>query len=806
MEEFLSEEERERLRDVASSETYEKLESLYKTMRENLSRMEAERKSDRVNREQLFNQLEQRFVNLKNESAERERDVQGLREELEESKRSLAKRQKDIEDREKQLREEQSVSNSLKLEIDQIRAEKNDAVLMSARREDSIKSLREDLTDSQKRCEQLNVQKREATKSERQAKSDLQSTQFEVEKLRRETELSKKHQSWLDSELERQSNELLSSRKEASEELLSLRSQLDQSLSREKQMGQKLDTVTARNVEMDKRVEELLRKIKSTSDEHSSRDEEWKKEMETQRELTRMYQAKCVQSEKENAELNADIEESKSLIAEMERQSSVRDGALQSQIRELRSERNKLSEEKDEIKKILESTQGKLRDAEKAVEKLSADASQNKSSDEATTSNPPTPRVASASNLLRSPLGDIPGATPSSSMTEWYDRVVRAEEQLVKEQRAREKTEAYLEQVLKEIEEKAPIISQNRRDYERALQQHSVLSRRLTTALERNENLERRLGESLKSRERAVGEAKALKKTIQDLSRQVQVLLWRSHSMTSSSSSSPPMTPSASSTNNGVFETPSPRSLLKSADDDSLNVKDADSIISDRLVTFSTVQQLHVSVVDFDIRAFQEHHTHIAEIRDNTHNAPRLQQVRNQQLLRVVRRLSQKHESYMQSKATEESEYKNVLASKFRKELGEMRAARQRQEAMVAEVVRQRDMYKDLLSKQKQKPRVAAQMTVQHQEQQEQPQVQPQQHDTTMMMTQIETQAAMSIEREIKRLKTELNESKEELRSYRQDTSKSASVLQSSLDESRSETFETSSRSCEIKCSSRVSS
>ena len=443
-----------------------------------------------------------------------------------------------------------------------------------------------------------------------------------------------------------------------------------------------------------------------------------------------------------------------------------------------------MSEEKDEIKKILESTQGKLRDAERAVEKLSADASQNKSSDEATTSNPPTPRVASASNLLRSPLGDIPGATPSSSMTEWYDRVVRAEEQLVKEQRAREKTEAYLEQVLKEIEEKAPIISQNRRDYERALQQHSVLSRRLTTALERNENLERRLGESLKSRERAVGEAKALKKTIQDLSRQVQVLLWRSHSMTSSSSSSPPMTPSASSTNNGVFETPSPRSLLKSADDDSLNVKDADSIISDRLVTFSTVQQLHVSVVDFDIRAFYVQrsattHTHVHFV---------FRQVRNQQLLRVVRRLSQKHESYMQSKATEESEYKNVLASKFRKELGEMRAARQRQEAMVAEVVRQRDMYKDLLSKQKQKPRVAAQMTVQHQEQQEQPQVQPQQHDTTMMMTQIETQAAMSIEREIKRLKTELNESKEELRSYRQDTSKSASVLQSSLDESRSET------------------
>ena len=254
------------------------------------------------------------------------------------------------------IREEQSAITSLKSEIDQIRAEKNDAVLMSARRQDSIESLREDLTESQKRCEQLNTQKREATKSEREARSDLQSAQFEIEKLRREMELSKKHQSWLDSELERQSTELLSSRKEASEELLSLRSQLDQSLSREKQMGEKLDNVLSRNAEMDKRVEELLRKIKSTSDEHSALEEEWKKEMETQRELTRMYQAKCVQSEKENAELNSDIEESKSLIAEMERHSSVRDSARESQIRELRSERKKLSEEKDEIKSTLEST------------------------------------------------------------------------------------------------------------------------------------------------------------------------------------------------------------------------------------------------------------------------------------------------------------------------------------------------------------------------------------------------------------------------------------------------------------------
>jgi len=227
--------------------------------------------------------------------------------------------------------------------------------------------------------------------------------------------------------------------------------------------------------------------------------------------------------------------------------------------------------------------------------------------------------------------------------------------------------------------------------------------------------------------------------------------------------------PPPRSTSNDVFETPSPRSLLKKVDNDkSLDLMDADSMISDHLVTFSTVQQLHV---------------------------------RNQQLLRVVRRLSQKHESFMQTKAAEESEIKTALASRFRKELSEMRAARQRQEAMVAEVVRQRDMYKDLLSKQKH-PRQEQQQGPPTQPPQQQPQQEdnssinnnntstttPMETSSMMMMTQIETQAAITIEREIQRLKTELKESKEELRSYRDDTSKSTAVLQSSLEESRNET------------------
>ena len=92
---FLTEEERVRLREV-DADVYGKLESCYKTMRENLSKMEAERKSDRVNREQLFNQLEQKVTDtvealemMKLENEELRNENAQLKQEREEWERRL---------------------------------------------------------------------------------------------------------------------------------------------------------------------------------------------------------------------------------------------------------------------------------------------------------------------------------------------------------------------------------------------------------------------------------------------------------------------------------------------------------------------------------------------------------------------------------------------------------------------------------------------------------------------------------------------------------------------------------------------
>ena len=68
------------------------------------------------------------------------------------------------------------------------------------------------------------------------------------------------------------------------------------------------------------------------------------------------------------------------------------------------------------------------------------------------------------------------------SVTEMYDRAFAAEERAGNLQTEKQRLEAYLQQILREIEEKAPVIAGQRLDYERALASHDELSQRLDQA------------------------------------------------------------------------------------------------------------------------------------------------------------------------------------------------------------------------------------------------------------------------------------------------------------------------------------
>eukprot|EP00939_MAST-03C_sp_MAST-3C-sp1_P001677 g1677.t1 len=690
---------------------------------------EEAKESHRIEKDGIINEMEQNFVKIRSENQMQKKEIERLRIEKKEAVDVLKTKTTGDSEMLEKLRSMENDVLTAKARTERIEAEKNEALLLTAQRKMTIENLRSDLEASEKRLAQLSESSRSFSKDAREAQSKYQALHFDVEKLQKENQLMKKHSTWLDTELEKKTSELLQIRKNASDEAISLRSELDASVSRAKSLAEKLEAAEKRLIDTDGRIDGLLKNVQETRNDAAEDVESWKREVESQRSMSNMYKRNWEEQVEKYEAQSKKYEDARNIVLRQKRKYVAAEAAHKEQIEDLRQARDELERQ--------------LRDANEKVESLSSSKASAAASadeeDEKRRRMTATTIGSVASRLMDSPLareGNI-------RVTEWYDRVVKAEASLEQEKRERVRVEKYLTQILKEIEQKAPIIAAQRRDYERALRSHTELSVRLEAALADAGRLRGDVDKSKESEEKAIAESKGLRKSVQDLGRQVRMLLWRRHSKDSLSA------PSSSKKDDPA---------------------DADAVISEHLVTFSTVEQM---------------------------------QERNQQLLRVVRRLSEKHDAFVQNQAMSEANVQKVLASKFSKELEEMRAARQRQEAMVVAVVRQRDMYKELLTKEKRdggKDSVVETVSASPPRSSKRARGEGTKTATTAdaaattpvataetrMMTQAETQKMMAKEAEVATLRDQLNRGREEFDACRKDQERVLSKMRESLDVERS--------------------
>lgn len=95
-------------------------------------------------------------------------------------------------------------------------------------------------------------------------------------------------------------------------------------------------------------------------------------------------------------------------------------------------------------------------------------------------------------------------------MTELYDRIVQTEKELYHERSKRREAEMYMQQILKDVESKAPVIAAQRRDYHRVVEAHTNLKSRLDILVQENNDLRKMLKGMEKKMHDAVEEAQAL--------------------------------------------------------------------------------------------------------------------------------------------------------------------------------------------------------------------------------------------------------------------------------------------------------
>jgi nucleoprotein TPR len=248
-----------------------------------------------------------------------------------------------------------------------------------------------------------------------------------------------------------------------------------------------------------------------------------------------------------------------------------------------------------------------------------------------------------------------------TSATALYARLQIAEESLEREKGVHAKVRSQLADILSQLEIKAPIIESQRRDYERALISHEELAKRLNNTIAECDSLRNIIKEKDSETDRLNLQTNALRMEVSDLSKQVQSLLI-----------SKSVSKADSADSNALPQWPS--------NDEELLRLAYDPTVADKL---ELVNSSSGTILDENILTFQD----LREL-----------QLRNQQLVRIVRHLASKIASSVSitsgdSKFISEKVYKQLL-----QEIEDLRSDREKTSSMVSSLIQQRDMLKTLLA------------------------------------------------------------------------------------------------------------
>ncbi len=228
-------------------------------------------------------------------------------------------------------------------------------------------------------------------------------------------------------------------------------------------------------------------------------------------------------------------------------------------------------------------------------------------------------------------------------------------ETLHNEKNENQRLKSYVNEIIKDIEEKAPVLKKQRAEYEEAIQSNETLTVQLENAMMDYEVLKSKSEDSIKKYNLVNSENVRLRHDVNDLSRQVAVLLHEIEKLRSK--------------------------LLGAASNKSFS----DLSCQQYEEANSDADQANSEILSKDILLFRN----IEEL-----------QKQNKKLVRLVHEITDKKQSEekleLESRTKEYNE-KMMLALK---ELEEFKVQREKHEMVLEEIRKQRDTYKHLLSQQ----------------------------------------------------------------------------------------------------------
>ncbi|KAK3607529.1 hypothetical protein CHS0354_025782 [Potamilus streckersoni] len=593
----------------------EKIENLLSKQKSESDELKAKLEKTRVNAEQRYFDIEKQLISS-NAKLEAESTSSG---EMKKQIKDLEKKYHEASTKLKEIEETQSSSLSSQLHLnkanEQLEAEKRELAVLLEKKQRDLDLASDEVRTLFNKLTAANNEKNEAIVKLGEIRSKEDAFEIQSQRFAQQKERLQKEIDTLNNELSEKLRELGSIHREKASELLSLQSQLEQKTDECKYLQDQVENLKKTNSEQVTRIDSLIEKLKSARDSSTQSEEQFRHELVAQKKLIALYKNSSEEAHSKVIELTGAVDELQQLIKEasdaqtqLEERKNTEIRELQDVIRQKEEQNRRLEQELVNANELLEAMKVKGMSEEK-VESM-------------------FPTAATTSKMLKSGM----------SLTQIYNEYVQATDTLLLEKEENKRLNHYLDQILQEIEEKAPILKKQRDDYETALQTIEQMTRQLDDARLECQNLRGEADENYRKANYLVRENKKLQQQCQDLANQVKYLVRE------------------------IEELQGGRRVKGEAA--VIEVTSSSEVISGKLVTFGNLDEL---------------------------------QEQNQKLLSALRELSEKQEEDERTAIDSKTrELKEQLDTALQ-ELEELKEARGRQAELVESIVRQRDMYRVLL-------------------------------------------------------------------------------------------------------------
>lgn len=592
-----------------------KLEKFVTELQSANEALRTQHERSKADSEQQYFDVEKRLVESQEQILSATRDLQTLKAENKKINEELSAL-KGIEGETFEDKAPQQVQQTkAKYEIE---AEKRELARLLEKKTQEVENLTEDVNRLNEKLLETNKLKMELQLKLDDIQSSEASVQHREKRMEQEKELLEKKIEWLTAELKTKTDELLNTNRDTGREILDLQGSLKSSKEQVTRLESQLTSMKESSESQSKRAEDLNNKLKQAKDERSAMEEKYRNELNAHVKLSSLYKGAAADMETKNQELSRAVEELSKLVKD----SGETNSSLQKKV-----------SEGEELKIRLEAElREKLKKMEKELENATTKAAG---------------RICCVPSLTEEQLDKMcPSAAaiaaivkPGMKFFDLYNAYAECQTHLQLEKQETKRVSRVLDEIVQEVESKAPVLKRQREEYESMQRSMASLCNKLEQARTEIYSLQKEKEEAKQRCDATERDKLRAERQLEDTSTQVCALL---------------------------VELEEARGNRVTKDDDSsADISSTSEVISPRQLSFRSVEEL---------------------------------QRQNQSLLGRLRELEQEKERQQSHVTAERVSELETSVDKLKKEVEQLKEQRSQQKQLADSNARQRDMYKALLT------------------------------------------------------------------------------------------------------------